>query len=115
MVKQTDAHLIALEWLKQIITLSSGIIIFSGTLVGTIVDKPNWSFYILGLSWLLFLPAIIFSLETISTIISSRIHDDTSWTQGAGRRMGAITKICFVGGIILFVIFATINIIIIAL
>ena len=85
MRKDNDAHTIALEWVKHLITLSSSIIVFSGTLVGLVLDEPNWSLGLLVFSWGLFMAVILLSLETISVIINSRINEDNNWTGGKGR------------------------------
>ena len=42
-----DAHNVALEWLKQIITLSSGVVVISSAFVKSLFDKPSWTILIL--------------------------------------------------------------------
>ncbi len=110
MSKPDDAHTIALEWLKHLITLSSSIIVLSGSLVGIMLDNPNWSLWILFSSWILFISVILLCLETISTITYSRINDNNSWTKGTGKNMALASKWLFILAIVLFVIFAGINV-----
>jgi len=107
--QKDDAHEVALEWLKQIITLSSGIIVLSATFISTIFNQINWSFWLLVSSWLSFLVSIIFALETISVITQSRIEGNQEWSKGHGRIYAKIAKWLFMAGIFLFIIFALFN------
>ena len=50
-----DAHHVALEWIKQIITLSTGVIALSATFITQILKMPNWTVWLLIISWLLLL------------------------------------------------------------
>ncbi|MFC2141247.1 hypothetical protein ACFLQP_03010, partial [Acidobacteriota bacterium] len=109
MSQNNDAHNIALEWIKQIITLSTGIIVLSATFITTIFNKLNWSIGLLIISWILLLLAIIFGLETISVITNSRIHQDMLWTKGSGKKKIKATKWLFINGISFFIVFALIN------
>lgn len=104
-----EAHKIALEWIKQIIALSTGIIVLSATFITEIFTKLNLSIWLLIFSWVLLLLSVIFGLETISVITASRIHDDDHWTSGSGQKKALATKWLFFSGIALFVIFALIN------
>lgn len=108
-VKKDDAHEVALEWLKQIITLSSGIIVLSATFIGTIFKQMNWSIWLLVLSWVLFLVSIVFALETISVITQSRIEENQEWSKGKGRVYAKVAKWLFLTGIFLFILFALFN------
>jgi hypothetical protein len=104
--KNNDAHIVALEWIKQIITLSSGIIVLSATFLKTIFAQLNWSVFLLIASWILLLLSIIFGLKTISQITASRINQDDDWFY---ENESKATKFLFIVGIFLFVIFAIIN------
>lgn len=107
--KNDDAHKVALEWIKQIITLSSGIIVLSATFISSIFNQLNWSIWLLIISWVLLLLSIVFGLNTISTITYSRIHHDDSWSSGKGKNYACAAKWLFMAGISIFVIFALIN------
>ncbi len=107
--QNNDAHQIALEWIKQIITLSSGIIVLSATFISSIFTQLNWSIWLLIASWMLLLSSIIFGLNTISAITYSRIHQDDSWSSGKGKNYAKAAKGLFLAGISMFVIFALIN------
>ena len=109
MKAQKDAHEVALEWLKQLITLSSGIIAFSVTFGPSITDGMSgmrWPLVLLGFSWLLFVVVIILSLDVISAITYSRIHNDDSWAEGRRKTTALVAKLCFIAGIVVFVAFA---------
>jgi hypothetical protein len=109
-VKTTnDAHNVALEWLKQIITLSSGIIVLSATFIGSIFKKLNWSVSLLVLSWVLFVLAIVFALETMSVITQSRISGNQEWIKGRGRNYARDAKRLFIAAVSVFMVFTLIN------
>jgi len=101
-----DAHKIALEWIKQIITLSSGIIVLSATFIKTIFKQMNWTVFLLIISWILLLLSIILGLKTISQIVRSRMNQNDDWYYD---NEGKVTRCLFVAGIFVFVIFALIN------
>lgn len=71
-----DAHRLAIEWIKQLITLSSGIIVLSATFITTIFELINWSIWLLIISWVALLLSIVNGLNSISVIIQSRINQD---------------------------------------
>jgi len=104
-----DAHNVALEWIKQIITLSTGVIALSATFMTHILKTPNWTVWLLILSWILLLLAIILGLETISVITNSRIHQNNDWTSESGRKKAKAGKYSFILGICFFALFALIN------
>jgi hypothetical protein len=101
-----DAHTIALELLKQIITLSSGIIVLSATFIKDIFSNPFYVFIPLFLSWIVFSIAIIYALNCIDGITQSRIENDDRWKKGATKNEAGYAKTFFIIGIIVFMIFA---------
>jgi hypothetical protein len=108
LVSEENAHSIALDLMKQIITLSSGLLGVSATFV----EKTALSTFLLvllGLSWLSLILSIIFSLEAISAIVKSCLIPDIEWSSGAGQRSAAISKYSFIIGLALFVFFAFIG------
>jgi len=108
-ILNNDAHQLALEWIKQIITLSSGIIVLSATFITSIFKQLNWSIWILIISWVSLLLSIVYGLNTISVMIQSRIDQDDEWHSGCGRAYAKAAKLFFIAGIFLFGIFALIN------
>lgn len=111
MTEASDAHTIAMEWLKHLITLSSSIVVFSGAFAGDFIAEPNLSLLVLGISWASFLATIMLCLDTISSITYSRINSDDSWTTGRGKRTARASKYCFSAGVLLFALFAGANLI----
>lgn len=113
MALNNDAHRLAIDWIKQLITLSSGIIVLSVTFITTIFDQINWSIWLLISSWVALLLSIIYGLNSISVIIQSRVNQDDEWHSGHGRNYAKAAKWLFTTGISLFVIFAIINFLIV--
>jgi len=101
---------VALEFTKQLITLSSGVIVLSGTFIEKIADLELLLIILLGLSWIILLVSIFCGLETISAIIKSRLDNNDNWSTGYGRTSAQLSKYCFTAGISFFVVFAIISI-----
>jgi hypothetical protein len=101
-----DAHEVALELVKQLITLASGVIALSATFIEKIKPLRQLLFVVLAASWVALLVSVLFGLETISAIVKSRLESNSSWSQGYGRKAAKISKYAFVGGIFLFALFA---------
>ncbi|NIM94970.1 MAG: hypothetical protein GTO18_14815 [Anaerolineales bacterium] len=106
---QNDAHTIALELMKQLITLSSGVLALSATFIAATTTEVSAYFIILLLAWICLAGSLFFSLQTVSVIINSRLDSDIDWSMGAGRIYAALSKYLFFGGLVLFAIFAFIS------
>ena len=100
-----EAPQFALEYIKQIITLASGILALSGTFVEKLVKTISYPTLLLPLAWVFLLVSVYFGLATISTIIKSKLRGDQSWAEGHGKRCATICKLTFVGGIAVFLVF----------
>jgi hypothetical protein len=104
-----DAHKIALELMKQLITLSSGVLALSATFMEEF-QSPSWALLaILVASWLCLAASVFFGLQTISAIVKSRLTPDHDWSTGIGKTYAAGSKYCFVAGLALFALFAFIS------
>ena len=104
--QDTDAHTIALELMKQIITLAAGVVALSATFLEKI-KTGSISLVVLGLSWVALVISIFFGLQTISAIVKSRLNpEEHEWSKGRGQAYARISKYAFVVGISLFAIFA---------
>lgn len=101
-----DAHQIALDFAKQIITLSSGVLALTGTFLGELSDVSLFELVVLGLSWATLILSVFTGIQTISAIVLSRIDPDFDWTTGPAQRYATISKYSFFIGIILFALFA---------
>jgi hypothetical protein len=103
--KDDDAAHAALEYIKQIIALASGILALSGTFIEKLVKIIGWHTVALPVAWILLLTSIYCGLATISTIVKSKLNGNQDWAEGTGKRYAQACKISFVGGIGLFLIF----------
>jgi len=102
-----DAAQVALEYIKQIITLASGILALSGTFIEKLVKDVSYYTALLPVAWLCLLVSVYFGLATISAIIKSKLDNDRNWAAGRGRLNASVCKLTFVGGISVFLIFVS--------
>lgn len=101
-----QARAIALDLLKQLITLSSGILALSATFVPNI-GKLGWvSLCLLVAAWSAMLVSLAFGIQSISAMVQSAIEQDAKWTTGTARTLGQVCKWAFVFGLVLFSTFA---------
>ncbi len=103
----------ALELVKQLITLASGVLVLSATFIQQFAIDHLWQILLLVVSWLLLVAAVLAGLETIDTIVFSQLNDDNDWAFGRGRRMASASKMCFVAGIFTFAAFAFLTLILV--
>src|SRR5438477_11872556 len=91
----------ALELMKQLITLSSGVLALSATFIENL--EPVGPVFIGGLvvAWLALVVALIAALETISAIVKSRLKPEFDWSTGRGQKAAVVSKYSFVVGIVL--------------
>lgn len=100
---KSDAHQIALELMKQIITLASGVVALSATFLDKL-PTGTLSLVLLASSWAALVVSIFFGLETI---VKSRLDPEQyHWHKGSGQTYARISKYAFVSGILLFAAFA---------
>jgi hypothetical protein len=104
-----DAHQIALEFLKQLITLSSGVLALSAAFIENFLPASLLQSIFLFTSWVCLALSIYFGLQAISEIVQSRLMPGLNWASGPGRRYAAASKNFFIVGIILFAVFAFIS------
>ena len=101
-----DAHHVALEYLKHVITLAAGVLALSATFVEKATLFNKWGLVVLGFGWLALAGAVFFGLEAISAIVKSRLRPEYKWHAGYGRQAFAVSKYSFVAGLLLIAIFA---------
>lgn len=106
--ERSDAHQIALELMKQLITLASGVLALSATFLEKLGTDPVERI-VLGLSWLTLVTCIFCALQTISAIVKSRLNPEHQWSKGSGQTYARVSKYAFVIGIFLFAAFAFIS------
>ena len=99
----------ALDLLKQLITLASGVLALSATFLGKFGSFNALSIGALSLSWFTLMICVGAGLQAISAIVKSRMDDTDAWGSGYAKKAGQISKWCFGIGIFLFVIFASLS------
>jgi len=107
--KHTDAHEVALELMKQLITLSSGVLALSATFIREFRIEQCGHKILLVLAWLSLSLSVFFGIQTISAIVKSRLNGDANWSTGEGKRNASGSKYCFLLGLVLFAAFALLS------
>ena len=102
---EREADEAALELMKQLIALGSGVLALSATFLEKLTATPIALIAILALSWLALVLSVFFGLETISAIVQSRLDSNDEWSRGYGYRSAITCKWGFVCGIALFAVF----------
>jgi hypothetical protein len=101
----------ALELMKQLITLSSGVLALGAAFIDKLPKTPKYFLTFLFLSWVALILSLIFGLKTISAIVKSRLDSDDEWSRGKGRTFGRISQSSFLSGIGLFATFAFLSLV----
>jgi hypothetical protein len=101
-----DAHQVALELVKQLITLSSGLLALSATFIDKFRDPFNSTMFLLVGSWLALIVSVSCGIDTISVIVKSRLRPEMDWSEGRGKMSARLSRYGFVVGLALFAIFA---------
>ena len=99
--ESSDAHEIALELMKQLITLSSGVLALSATFLREFRLESSYLKIILILSWTFLALAVFFGIQTISAIVKSRLNSDFDWSTGDGKKFASGSKYSFILGLII--------------
>jgi hypothetical protein len=100
-----DAADAALELLKQLITLSSGMIAVSAAFADKFLSghAVDW---LLPTSWFLLAVSVVSALVGISAIIKSHLRPEFPWHEGVGRTSTWVSRSAFVLGVLCFGAFA---------
>jgi hypothetical protein len=104
--KIAEAGPIALELMKQLITLSSGVLALSAAFLDKFRVSHSWEYLPLIISWVLLIASLITALNVISAMVQSRLKPEREWHTGRAKLFGRISKIAFVLGISSFGLFA---------
>ncbi len=105
-IVRNDAHEVALDFAKQLITLSSGVLALSATFIRELPAATLVQLVLLALSWIALAVSVYGGLQTISAIVKSRLNFDDAWSTGAGKRYATTSKLAFLVGVVLFAAFA---------
>ena len=99
---------IVLELMKQLITLSAGVLALSATFLQRLGDVSIILLSLLALSWLALTAALYFGLQTIAAVVEARMNEDQSENDLPEdvKKRSLISKYGFLAGIILFAAFA---------
>jgi hypothetical protein len=101
-----SADAAALDLMKQLITLASGVLALSATFIAKLGSLPAGELFWLVVAWAALVVSVISGIETISAIVKSRLDGDEEWSKGHGKKCGTISKWTFIGGVALFALFA---------
>ncbi len=104
-----DAHLAALELLKQLITLSSGVLAVSAAFIANFFPGSVVQILILVGSWACLAASVYSGLQAMSAIVQSRLTPGLPWSKGLGEKYATASKYFFVAGLILFAVFALVS------
>jgi hypothetical protein len=107
--KNKEAGETALELMKQLITLSSGVLALSAAFLDKFRVESRLEYVPLLLSWTLLIAALIAALDTISAIVKSYLTPEHKWHTGRGYTSARISKWTFVLGLICFGVFGLVT------
>jgi hypothetical protein len=100
------ADTVAIDLVKQLITLAAGVLALSATFLERI-GPVSWKLLVvLAASWLSLICSLFGGLQTMSAIVKSRLSQDSEWSKGLGRKYALTSKYGFLVGIALFALFA---------
>jgi len=102
----SDAHEVALELLKQLIALASGVLALSATFIEKLSPATKTGLVVLGAAWLALLVSVFGGLQGMSAVVKSRLDPDHDWSTGKGQFYARLAKYGFLLGILLFALFA---------
>lgn len=97
----------ALELMKQLITLASGVLALSATFIARLRDIRPLLLILLAVSWLALLISVFFGLQAIASIVEGRMNrgDDGDSIEEVTKK-ARVAKFGFLIGIAMFAAFA---------
>lgn len=104
-----DAGDAALELMKQLIALSSGVLALSAAFLEKFHIDNICEYSLLALSWLLMICALVAALDAISAIVKSYLTPEKKWYEGRGKKSASVSKWAFVLGIFVFALLAIVT------
>lgn len=99
----------AVDYLKQLITLASGVLVFSAAFIGDFKAHGFWSYLSLGTSWMLLCLCLVCGLWSMAIIVKSSIDENDNWAEGRGRTLSRISRVSFAIALFTFAVFAFIS------
>lgn len=107
----TKADEAALELMKQLITLSAGVLALSATFIDKLPRGSSYTLGALAIAWIALVVSIYCGLKTISAIVKSRLASNDEWSKNEGKSYAACCQNCFLAGITVFAAFAFLSLI----
>lgn len=96
----------ALELLRQIIALSSGVLALSAAFIEKFSQRNPAMLVVLGVSWLCLVASVFCGLQAMSAMVKSISRPEFHWSRAHLRTYARASKYTFVLGLALFAIFA---------
>jgi len=96
----------ALDLIKQLITLSSGVLALSATFIEKFTTSRMYLMLLLAVAWLLLMVSIYAGLQAMSALVQASLHPEFTWVREHLVRYARISKYCFALGISCFALFA---------
>src|SRR5438105_5551390 len=103
---QKTADTVALELLKQLITLSSGVLALSATFAAKFEADRVYLFVLLGIAWFLLLLSIYAGLQAMSALVKALTHPHFTFVRDRLYTYARTSKFSFAAGISVFATFA---------
>jgi hypothetical protein len=97
---------IAIDLVKQLITLASGVLALSATFLPNVKNLSVVGSVILLLAWLTLITSIICGIQSISNFIPDIKDNTQDWIEGKSQKYAKCCKILFILGIVLIIGFA---------
>jgi hypothetical protein len=106
MTEGSKADEAALELVKQLIALASGVLALTAAFLDKLPKVPLCFLLCLFLAWAALMLSIFCGIKTISAIVKSRLNSNVEWSEGKGKQFAQWCHYSFLAGIGLFAIFA---------
>jgi hypothetical protein len=100
---------IALELLKQLIALSSGVLALSATFIEKLRPSHPLLLSLLACSWLALITAVFTGIQAMSATVKSFHRPEFTFTEKRLRQYARTSKYAFLIGITLFALFAFVS------
>ena len=96
----------ALELLRQLITLASGVLVLSSTFVDKLWSPNVMLQALLAATWIILAGSIVAGLQAMSAMVQGALRPEFPWAKDAIRNWAAGSKWAFIIGIALFAVYA---------
>lgn len=96
----------ALELLRQLITLASGVLALSSTFIDKLWSPIIDLQILLAFAWIVLAASIIAGLQAMSALVQGALQPDFSWTDASARNWALASKWTFIIGIAAFALYA---------